>query len=125
MRTRTIAQERPEDLCASGLPFHQLTMPQDQVDRVHAGLKLFEGTVYWGRDWGPGRYDEMHFQVGYNMYGNSAFADFANRLRTVISARHGNVPRAFQHPFRSASSGVLARANTTTRCGLSERLSCP
>jgi hypothetical protein len=30
---------------------------------------------------GPGRYDEVHFQVGYNMYGNSAFADFADRLR--------------------------------------------
>jgi hypothetical protein len=70
-----------EDLCADQLPWKRYTMSQDQVDMVHRGLGLFEGTVFWGRDWGAGQQDEMHFQVGYNMVDNPRFAEFAQRLR--------------------------------------------
>ncbi len=69
------------DLCADELPWKQYTMPQDQVDTVHRGLALFEGNVYWGRDWGAGDQDEMHFQCGYNTWKNPRFAEFAQRLR--------------------------------------------
>ena len=50
------------DLCADELPWQQLTMPQYQVDIVNRGVALFEGTVFWGRNWS--RVDEMHFQIG-------------------------------------------------------------
>jgi hypothetical protein len=69
------------DLCATELPWHQTTMPSDQVDRVHQGLTLFETTVWWGRDWGPGQYDEMHFQINLPP-GHPKLAEFAQRLRT-------------------------------------------
>lgn len=69
------------DLCADELPHRFYRMPAYQVDIVREGLKLFEGNVFWGRDWGPGQQDEMHFQVGYNTYNSAKFADFAERLR--------------------------------------------
>jgi len=88
------------DLCATAFPWHKLCMPPDQVGRVRHGLKLFENTVYWGRDWGgEGQCDEMHFQVGYNMYGNPAFADFARRLRSGYLNIYGpEDPTAFPLP---------------------------
>ena len=67
------------DLCADELPWKVYRMPQYQVDIVERGLKLFEGNVYWGRNWTTP--DEMHFQCGYNTYNNPKFAEFAQRLR--------------------------------------------
>jgi hypothetical protein len=49
------------DLCASELPWNRLTMPAGQVQMVEHGLRVFEGTVFWGR-WLE-RPDEMHFEI--------------------------------------------------------------
>lgn len=56
------------DVCAPKYPWKQWTMPADRVAKVKAGLKLFEGTVYWGRTWGEkniGSVDEMHYQMAF------------------------------------------------------------
>ena len=41
-------------------------------------LDWYEGTVFWGGDW-TDPIDEMHFQMGYNTYGNPKTADFITR----------------------------------------------
>jgi hypothetical protein len=82
------------DLCASALPWQRYTMPQDQVDRTRTGLALFEGVVFWGRDWD--RPDEMHFQIN----GNPArVAEFAAKLNTGYLNIYGpQDPNAFPLP---------------------------
>jgi len=69
------------DLCADELNQYRYDMPQDQVSKVQQGLSLFEANIYWGRDWGAGDQDEMHFQCGYDTWNNPRFAQFAQRLR--------------------------------------------
>ncbi|MCV7079294.1 M15 family metallopeptidase [Mycobacterium szulgai] len=69
------------DLCADELNQYRYDMPQDQVTKVQQGLSLFEANIYWGRDWGAGDQDEMHFQCGYDTWNNPRFAQFAQRLR--------------------------------------------
>lgn len=46
--------------------------------RVRELLAYYEGTVYWGNDWTT-PHDSMHFQMGYNTFGNPATQDFINR----------------------------------------------
>jgi len=88
------------DLCSDELPWKHYTMPQDQVDKVHQGLSLFEGNVFWGRDWGAGQQDEMHFQCGYNTWNNPRFAEFAQRLRDGYLNIYGPLdPLAFPLPM--------------------------
>lgn len=70
-----------EDLIATQLPWKKYTLAPSEVDTVHRGIALFEGTVFWGRDWGIGQQDEMHFQIGYNMVNNPKLKEFADRLR--------------------------------------------
>lgn len=53
------------DINAVRYPWKRYTMPADKVAVVRRGLDLFEGTVFWGRDWGEtGSWpDEMHYQI--------------------------------------------------------------
>ncbi|MCM6777948.1 M15 family metallopeptidase [Nocardia sp. CDC159] len=66
------------DINAPRYPWGRLTMPIDRVARVHQGLDLFEGTVFWGRAWS--RPDEMHYQIGYRE-GAPELDVFAAKLR--------------------------------------------
>jgi D-alanyl-D-alanine carboxypeptidase len=66
------------DLCSHQLPWNKRTMPAEEVDRTHAGLALFEGTVFWGRWWE--RPDEKHFEIWLPPT-SSKVAQFAARLR--------------------------------------------
>ena len=66
------------DINATQYPWTLLVMPADRVAKVRQGLKLFEGVIFWGRDWA--RKDEMHYQIGFPE-GDQRVADFANRLR--------------------------------------------
>ncbi|WP_104183331.1 M15 family metallopeptidase [Mycobacterium avium] len=54
------------------------TFNASQLAALRALLEWYEGTVYWGGDW-TDPIDEMHFQMGYNTYGNPATADFIKR----------------------------------------------
>lgn len=64
------------DKDASQWPWTQYNMPKEMVSKIREGIRLFEGTMFWGRDWS--RPDEMHFQLN----GSAAkIAPFAKRLR--------------------------------------------
>ncbi|ATL65151.1 M15 family metallopeptidase [Nocardia terpenica] len=78
------------DLNAPRYPWGQLTMLADRVERVRHGLELFEGTVFWGRDW-TSRPDEMHYQLGYPE-GDPRITEFAARLRTGHLGLYGSEP---------------------------------
>lgn len=51
------------DICAPKYPWGSRTMPADKKAKVREGLKLFEGSVFWGADWS--RADEMHYQMAW------------------------------------------------------------
>ena len=74
------------DLCATELPWNRLTMPAEQVDAVERGLRLFEGTIFWGR-WLE-RPDEMHFEILGSPI-RSEIREFAGRLRSGYLDLHG------------------------------------
>lgn len=64
------------DFNATKHPMGVYTFDQASVDKVHEGLRLFDGTIFWGREWNTP--DEMHFQI----YGTpETIAPFAQKLR--------------------------------------------
>ncbi|RYE40729.1 MAG: hypothetical protein EOP24_39680 [Hyphomicrobiales bacterium] len=65
------------DFNAPKYPWGLRTMPAARIAKIREGLRLFEGTVFWGADWG--RADEMHFQIGYRE-GDARVRNFAQRL---------------------------------------------
>lgn len=50
----------------------------DETAAVRDMLAFYEDTVFWGNDWNSPK-DSMHFQMGYNTFGNSHTADFISR----------------------------------------------
>ncbi|MFV8263509.1 peptidoglycan-binding protein [Mycolicibacterium peregrinum] len=52
---------------------------QAEIDRVRTGLRLFEGTIWWGQDWTSPK-DPMHFQLNYRE-GDARNAAFATKLQ--------------------------------------------
>jgi len=65
------------DINAPKYPWGLRTMPAARIAKVRQGLRLFEGVVYWGADWG--RADEMHYQIGHSE-GDGRVAAFAAKL---------------------------------------------
>lgn len=66
------------DINAPKYPWGSRTMPADRIAKVREGLKLFEGSVYWGAAWD--RADEMHYQMAWKE-GDSRNAAFAAKLQ--------------------------------------------
>lgn len=65
------------DVNAPKYPWGARVMPADRIGKVRNGLRLFEGTIFWGADWN--RADEMHYQIGYRE-GDKRIRAFAERL---------------------------------------------
>ncbi|WP_235681369.1 M15 family metallopeptidase [Tomitella gaofuii] len=65
------------DLCATQYPWGLRTMPEGRRAKIREGLRLFEGTIFWGADWG--RADEMHYQLNYPE-GDARNAAFVKKL---------------------------------------------
>lgn len=65
------------DINATQYPWGARVMPDEMVAKVQEGLRLFEGTVFWGADWS--RADEMHYQIGLPE-DDPALGTFAARL---------------------------------------------
>lgn len=65
------------DLCATQYPWGSRVMSAAKKAKVREGLKLFEGTIFWGADWS--RADEMHYQLGFRE-GDPRNAAFALKL---------------------------------------------
>lgn len=66
------------DINAPKYPWGARVMPKDRIAKVREGLRLFEGTVFWGADWT--RADEMHYQMAFPE-GDHRNAAFAKKLR--------------------------------------------
>ena len=66
------------DVNAPKYPWGSRVMPADRIAKVRAGLKLFEGSVFWGADWN--RADEMHYQLAWPE-GDARNDAFAAKLR--------------------------------------------
>lgn len=65
------------DVNAPKYPWGARTMPRDRINKIREGLRLFEGSVFWGADWS--RADEMHYQLGWKE-GDPRVQAFADRL---------------------------------------------
>lgn len=52
---------------------------QAEINKTREGLKLFEGTIWWGQDWTTPK-DPMHFQLNYRE-GDARNAAFATKLQ--------------------------------------------
>lgn len=65
------------DINATQYPWTQYTMSKDKQEKVRRGLELFEGVIFWGRDWS--RVDEMHYQLNYTE-GDARVAALAKKL---------------------------------------------
>ena len=67
------------DLCWDSHPFHvRGTFNSAQMATIRKLLDFYEGTIYWGGDW-TDPIDEMHWQMGYDTYGNPAVDDLIRR----------------------------------------------
>lgn len=66
------------DVNAPKYPWGQRVMPAARIAKIREGLRLFEGTVFWGADWG--RADEMHYQMAFRE-GDPRNEAFAAKLR--------------------------------------------
>lgn len=65
------------DINAVKYPWGLRVMPGPLKAKIREGLRLFEGTVFWGADWSYA--DEMHFQLGYRE-GDGRIPSFAGKL---------------------------------------------
>jgi hypothetical protein len=66
------------DVNAPRYPWGARVMPAGKIAKVREGLRLFEGTVFWGADWD--RADEMHYQMAFRE-GDPRNEAFAAKLR--------------------------------------------
>ena len=66
------------DIMAPKYPWQRYTMNAATQAKVRRGLELFEGTVFWGRDWS--RPDEMHYQMAFRE-GDPRNEAFARKLQ--------------------------------------------
>lgn len=66
------------DVMAPKYPWQRYTMNAATQAKVRKGLALFEGSVFWGRDWS--RPDEMHYQMAWPE-GDKRNDAFAAKLR--------------------------------------------
>ncbi|USC17048.1 LysM peptidoglycan-binding domain-containing protein [Rhodococcus sp. 11-3] len=78
------------DLNATKYPWGLRRMPADKIAAVEHGLRLFEGTVFWGAWWR--KPDEMHYQLGLPQ-GHRKIAEFAQKLRNGHLGIYGPPPQ--------------------------------
>ncbi|RVW02999.1 M15 family metallopeptidase [Rhodococcus xishaensis] len=77
------------DINAPRYPWGLRTMPAARIAKVREGLRLFEGSIFWGRDWN--RPDEMHYQIGWRE-GDPRVAEFAAKLNNNHLGIYGPAP---------------------------------
>lgn len=99
------------DLNWNSHPFRILNagFTSQQINTIRDLLDFYEDTVFWGNDWNTPK-DAMHFQCGYDTYGNPHTGDFiARKIRAdgFSTFRRGN---EVEVPPKSDQSRVLAEA---------------
>lgn len=83
------------DFNAPKYPWGLRTMPGGRIAKIREGLRLFEGSVFWGADWS--RADEMHFQIGWRE-GDPRVHAFAEKLNNGHLGIYGPAPAAENRP---------------------------
>jgi predicted chitinase len=78
-----------------------------QIKTIRDLLEFYEGTIFWGNDWENPR-DAMHFQLGYETYGNDHTQDFIDRK--IRSDGYSTFRRDKELPQRGEAADILARA---------------
>ncbi|ASR87065.1 endolysin [Mycobacterium phage Krypton555] len=81
-----------------------------KIATIRELLAFYESTIFWGNDWTSPK-DAMHFQMGYNTYGQARVGDFiARKIRAdgFSTFRRGNAPQA------SDPALILSRATGLT-----------
>jgi hypothetical protein len=89
------------DVMAPKYPWQRYTMDAATQAKVRKGLALFEGSVFWGRDWS--RPDEMHYQMAW-AEGDKRNDAFAAKLRAGYLGIYGQAlnppnPAPVEKPF--------------------------
>jgi hypothetical protein len=106
------------DLNATQYPWGQPArnnMDAAKIARIRNGLRLFEGTIFWGEDWD---YDDpMHYQIGLPE-GNPQIATFAAKLRGGYVPGGGSVPLPVVNP---ATEFEMIRDIRDQICGFDEK----
>jgi predicted chitinase len=69
---------------AAGWQGSEITRWQPEEPRVRELLDYYEGTVFWANDWDQ-PHDSMHFQMGYDTFGNVHTQSFIDRKIDVAS----------------------------------------
>ena len=70
--------DHPMGIALDGWHGSEIRPNQEQEPFVRELLEWFEGMVFWGNDWRSPK-DSMHFQMGYNTYGDPRVGDFIAR----------------------------------------------
>lgn len=98
------------DLNWNSHPFRILNagFTSKQINTIRDMLDFYEDTIWWGNDWNEPR-DAMHFQMGYDSFGNPRTADFmARKIRADGYSTFRRGGSAVTPP--AAQATVLARA---------------
>lgn len=98
------------DLNWNSHPFRVLNagFTSGQINTIRDMLAFYEDTIWWGNDWNEPR-DAMHFQMGYDSFGNPHTADFmARKIRADGYSTFRRGGSAVTPP--AAQATVLARA---------------
>ena len=98
------------DLNWNSHPFRILNagFTSKQINTIRDMLAFYEDTIWWGNDWNEPR-DAMHFQMGYDSFGNPRTADFmARKIRADGYSTFRRGGSAVTPP--AAQATVLARA---------------
>ncbi|RVW06218.1 M15 family metallopeptidase [Rhodococcus spongiicola] len=88
------------DINAPQYPWGRRVMPAARIAKVREGLRLFEGSIFWGADWSYP--DEMHYQIGWRE-GDPRIAAFAAKLNDNHLGIYGPAPAPAPNPGGSVT----------------------
>ena len=91
------------DVNAPKYPWGKRVMPAARIAKIREGLRLFEGSVWWGADWS--RPDEMHYQMAWRE-GDARNEAFAAKLRSGYLGIYKATPTPTPTP--TPTSGLTA-----------------
>ncbi|MBM4707943.1 peptidase M15 [Rhodococcus hoagii] len=81
-----------------------VNMPPERIAKIREGLRLFEGSIYWGQDWN--RRDPMHFQLNWPEW-DARNAAFAKKLEDGYLGIYADEPDAPLPSPAPATGGVF------------------
>lgn len=97
------------------------TFTADQMATIRELLDFYEGTIFWGGDWHD-PIDEMHWQLGYDTYGDPATQSFIDRkIRSDGYSTFRRGPTTAGHVLTTAERYALAVIRVGQALGVSPK----